>query len=73
MLIFKALSVVYPNYKYRVIGFGFFIKVVVRYFAAWKIWLTDFVVGVSILEGRKCTVSEIRSSPVSVMYVVWYI
>ena len=34
-----------------------------------KVWSTDFFVGLSIMEGRKCNVSEIRPPPVSVMCV----
>ena len=44
-----------------------------RYFAAWKIWSTKFAVSILILEGRKYTVSEIRSPPISVMYVVYHL
>ena len=67
------LSVASPNSKYGVLGFGCSIKAVVRYFSAWKIWLTEFVVGISIMEGRKCTVAKLHSPPFSVMYVVWHI
>ena len=70
---FKALSVACPNYKCGVLGFGCSIKVLVRSFSDWKIWLMGFVVGISILEGSKCTVSEIRLPPVSVMNFVWHI
>ena len=56
---FKALIVVSPNYKYRVLGFGCSIKYVVRSFAPWKTCLTEFVVDISILDNRKFTVSEI--------------
>ena len=51
----------------------FVVLAVVISFAAWKIWSTEFVVGISIMEVRKCTVSNIRPPPVSVMYVVWHI
>ena len=70
---FKSLSVASPNSKYGVLGFGCSFKAVERSFAAWKIWSMEFVVGISVLEGRKCTVSKIHLPPVSVMYVVWHL
>ena len=72
-IFFKALIVASPNSKYGVIGFGCYFKAVVRSFAAWKFWSTEFVIGILILEGRKCTVSKISSPTVSVMYVVWHL
>ena len=69
----KALSVAYPDSKYGVLGFGCSIKAVVRSFAYWQIWSTEFVVGILIVEGRKCTVSEIHSPPFYVIYILWYL
>ena len=73
LLIFKALSVASPNSKYRVLGFECSIKAVVRSFSDWKNLLTEFFVGISILEGSKYTVYDLRLPPFSVMYVVWHL
>ena len=69
----KTLSVAYPNSKYGVLGFGCSINDVAKYFSAWEIWSTEFVVGISILEGRKFSMYDIRFSIFSVTYVVWHI
>ena len=47
-----ALSVAPPNSKYGVLGFGCSFKADVRYLADWKLWSTEFVVVISILEGK---------------------
>ena len=44
--LFKALSVASPNSKYGVLGLGCSFRAVVRYFSAWQIWSTEFVVGI---------------------------
>ena len=43
---FKALSSASTNSKYGVLGFGCYFKAVLRSFVAWKVWSTEFIVGI---------------------------